>query len=149
LGELEELWQRHRDEVGFFVVYIREAHPEDGWVLSVNREEEIALADPTSLGERAAAAEACVLRLRTRIPVLLDDVDDAVAVAYGGWPDRLYLIGRDGRVAFQGEEGPFGFKPAELEQAIEAELVEHRGPAEEDAPPELLDPPPEARHVNR
>ena len=61
-------------------------------------------------------------RLRTRIPVLLDDVDDAVALAYGGWPDRLYLIGRDGRVAFQGEAGPDGFKPEELAAAIETEL---------------------------
>ena len=123
MGELEELHDRHGDAVAFFIVYIREAHPEDGWVLTTNREEQIALADPRSLDERAAAAEACVLRLRTRIPVLLDDVDDAVALAYGGWPDRLYLIGRDGRVAFQGDEGPFGFKPEELAQAIAAELA--------------------------
>ena len=122
MGELEELYDRHRDEVAFFIVYIREAHPEDGWVLADNRREEIEVADPTSLGERAAAAEACVLRLRTRIPVLLDDVDDAVALAYGGWPDRLYLIGRDGRVAFQGERGPDGFKPEELAAAIASEL---------------------------
>ena len=118
MGELEELYDRHGDEVAFFIVYIREAHPEDGWVLADNRSEEIAFADPTSLEERAAAAEACVLRLRTRIPVLLDGVDDAVALAYGGWPDRLYLIGRDGRVAFQGERGPDGFKPEELAAAI-------------------------------
>jgi hypothetical protein len=118
LGELEELYDRYRDEVAFFIVYIREAHPEDGWVLADNRREEIAVADPTSLEERAAAADACVLRLRTRIPVLLDDVDDDVALAYGGWPDRLYLIGRDGRVAFQGERGPDGFKPEELASAI-------------------------------
>ncbi len=122
MGELEHLYERHGGEVAFFIVYIREAHPEDGWVLAVNREEEIALTDPTSLDERGAAAEACALRLRTRIPVLLDDMDDAAALAYGGWPDRLYLIGRDGRIAFQGEEGPFGFKPEELAQAIEAEL---------------------------
>ncbi len=122
MGELERLYDRHGDEVAFFVVYIREAHPEDGWVLSVNREEQIALADATSLEERAAAAEACVVRLRPRIPVLLDEMDDAVALAYGGWPDRLYLIGRDGRIAFQGEEGPFGFKPDELAAAIETEL---------------------------
>jgi len=51
------------------------------------------------------------------VPTLVDDLDDAVARAYGGWPDRLYLIGRDGRVAFQGDEGPFGFKPELLEQA--------------------------------
>jgi hypothetical protein len=123
LGELEELYDRYRDEVAFFIVYIREAHPEDGWALADNRREEIALADPTSLAERAEAADACVLRLRTRIPVLLDDVDDAVALAYGGWPDRLYLIGRDGRVAFQGERGPDGFKPEELAAAIETELA--------------------------
>ncbi len=122
MGELEELYDRHRDEVAFFIVYIREAHPEDGWVLEENRGEGIALVDPVSLEERAAAADACAMRLRTRIPTLLDDVDDEVALAYGGWPDRLYLVGRDGRVAFQGERGPDGFKPEELEAAIEAEL---------------------------
>ena len=123
MGELEELYERHGDEVAFFIVYIREAHPEDGWVLASNRRAQIAIADPTSFDERADAAEACALRLRTRIPILLDGVDDAVASAYGGWPDRLYLIGRDGRVAFQGGEGPCGFEPAELAAAIEAELV--------------------------
>ena len=122
MGELEELYDRHGDDVAFFIVYIREAHPEDGWVLADNRREKIALADPTSLDERAAAADACVVRLRNRIPVLLDGVDDEVALAYGGWPDRLYLIGRDGRVAFQGERGPDGFKPEELAAAIETEL---------------------------
>jgi hypothetical protein len=122
LGELEELYERHGDEVAFFIVYIREAHPEDGWVLAGNRREEIALVDPMTLDERAQAAGACALRLRTTIPILLDDVDDAVAAAYGGWPDRLYLIGRDGNVAFQGAVGPFGFKPDELGEAIEAEL---------------------------
>jgi hypothetical protein len=123
LGELEELYERHAGEVAFLIVYIREAHPEDGWVLDSNRNEEIALADPTTLAERARAAEACVLRLRTRIPVVLDELDDRVALAYGGWPDRLYLIGRDGRIAFQGGEGPEGFRPEELATAIDAELA--------------------------
>jgi hypothetical protein len=122
LGELEELYQRHRDEVAFFIVYIREAHPEDGWVLADNRRDEITVIDPVSLDERAAAAEACAVRLDTRIPILLDDLDDAVASAYGGWPDRLYLIGRDGRIALQGEVGPFGFKPEELAHSLETEL---------------------------
>jgi hypothetical protein len=123
LGELEELYGRYGGEVAFFVVYIREAHPEDGWVLEDNRDEGIALADPVSLDERAAAAEACAVRLRTRIPILLDGVDDAVATAYGGWPDRLALVGRDGRVAFLGGPGPEGFKPAALAHAIEVELA--------------------------
>ena len=58
MGELEELHERHGDEVAFFIVYIREAHPEDGWVLADNRREEIAIDDPTTLDERAGAAAA-------------------------------------------------------------------------------------------
>jgi hypothetical protein len=122
LGELEDLHARYGDRVAFLIVYIREAHPEDGWVLADNRTEGIALHDPASDEERVATAETCGARLRTRIPVLVDGVDDAVASAYGGWPDRLYLIGSDGRVAFKGGEGPFGFLPQELAAAIEAEL---------------------------
>ena len=122
MGELEELHDRHGDDVSFFIVYIREAHPEDGWVLADNRRQQIVLVDPVSLDERAETASACALRLATRIPILLDDVDDAVASAYGGWPDRLCLISGDGRVAYLSEVGPFGFKPEELAHAIETEL---------------------------
>jgi hypothetical protein len=123
LGALETLCERYRDRVAFLVVYIREAHPEDGWVLESNRLNGVAITDPASPEERATVAEACALRLRIRMPVVVDDLDDAVARAYGAWPDRLYLVGRDGRVAFQGDEGPFGFRPELLEAAIEAELA--------------------------
>ena len=124
MGELEELHEQHGDRVEFLIVYIREAHPEDGWVLLSNRREGVAVVDPATLEERAAAAHACTARTPTRIPVALDRVDDEVASRYGGWPDRLYLVGRDGRIAYQGGEGPFGFLPEELEAAIERELAQ-------------------------
>ena len=113
----------YRDRVAFFVVYIREAHPEDGWVLTSNREAGIDVADPATKSERQRVAEACAVRLEIAMPMLLDDLDDKVARQYGGWPDRLYLVDRDGRIAFQGGEGPFGFKPYELAAAIETELA--------------------------
>ena len=122
MGALEELQRTYREDVAFFVVYIKEAHPEDGWVLDRNRRADVSVKDPATDEERAGVAESCALRMRMTLPVLIDRMDNAVASAYGGWPDRMYLIGRDGRVAFQGEEGPFGFKPAELETAIRAEL---------------------------
>src|SRR6202795_5207171 len=100
--------ERYADRIAFFVVYIKEAHPEDGWVLATNRREQIAVEDPSSDEERAGVAQSCALRLEIRMPVLIDGIDNEVARHYGGWPDRLYLIGKDGRVAFQGEEGPFG-----------------------------------------
>jgi hypothetical protein len=79
--------------------------------------------EPRSDEQRKEVASTCAVGLRMNMPMVVDKMDNAVASAYGGWPDRLYLIGRDGRIAFQGGEGPFGFKPEELEGAIERELA--------------------------
>ncbi len=117
------MWKQYGDRVEFVVVYIREAHPEDGWVVKPNREQDIRFLDPKSDAERVEVAEACGLRLEIRMPVVIDPIDDKIASAYGALPDRLYLIAKGGRVAFQGEPGPFGFRPAELEKAIELELA--------------------------
>ena len=68
MGPLHELWEKHASVVQFVVVYIREAHPEDGWVVTMNREQGIALNDPTTNAERENVAEACALRLEIRTP---------------------------------------------------------------------------------
>ncbi len=66
------------------------------------------------------------------MPALIDGLDDAVNTAYEGWPDRLYLVGKDGRIVMRGDRGPFGFKPDLLEGAIRAELGLPRTSAEGD-----------------
>jgi hypothetical protein len=109
--------------VRFVVVYVREAHPEEGWILPENRRSGIAVHEPTTDEERRAVATMCAANLKMSMQTVIDGVDNAVASAYGGWPDRLYLIGSDGRIAYQGGEGPFGFKPEELGRAIERELA--------------------------
>ena len=58
------------------------------------------------------------------MPLVVDTIDDRVGHAYSAMPDRLYVIDRDGRVAYQGGRGPFGFKPAEMEQALITLLLE-------------------------
>jgi hypothetical protein len=83
-----------------------------------NRRSGIAVQDPRSTEERLVVAQTCGVRLRLEMPMVVDAADNAVASTYGGWPDRLYLIDREGRIAYQSGEGPFGFKPEELEEAI-------------------------------
>jgi hypothetical protein len=122
LGALHELWETWGKQVSFVVVYIREAHPEEGWVVTPNRDEDIRINDPTSTDERVEVAATCAINLKIRIPVMVDEVDDQIARAYGALPDRLYLVDREGKVAFQGEPEPWGFDPAALGVAI-GELV--------------------------
>jgi hypothetical protein len=52
------------------------------------------------------------------MPMLVDAMDDRVSHAYSAMPNRLYIIDRSGRVAYQSGRGPFGFLPGEMEQAL-------------------------------
>jgi len=118
LGALHDLWETWQEKVTFVVVYIREAHPEEGWVVSPNRDEGIMINDPEDTDSRVEVAVSCAVNLKIRMPVVVDEVEDEIASAYGALPDRLYLIAADGTVAFQGERGTWGFDPTALEVAI-------------------------------
>lgn len=104
------------------MVYIREAHAIDSRSPMGGGGNPI-VEDPKTLEERNAVAEVCLTKLELEgIPALVDNMDDTANKAYGGWPDRLYLIGTDGKVAYKGGRGPFGFSTDELEDAIEEAL---------------------------
>jgi type I thyroxine 5'-deiodinase len=104
--------------VAFYAVYIEEAHPSDIWQMQSNIRDGVVFANPRTDGERVQAAESCVRKLGIRFPALIDGIDNTVERQYTGWPDRLVLIGRDGRVVYKSEPGPFGFEPAQLEGAL-------------------------------
>ncbi len=87
------------------------------------------LNDPKNIEERREVAGRCQVDLLHDIRTCVDGMDDAVSKAYAGLPTRLYLVGRDGRVAYAGGLGPWGFKPEELGEAIEEYLVRGDGVA--------------------
>ncbi len=99
-------------------MYIREAHPSDIWQMGSNVREGVVFRDPRSESERTQVADACVRKLGIRFPALVDGIDNTVEKMYTGWPDRLYLIDRAGRVEFKSAPGPFGFEPKDLELAL-------------------------------
>jgi hypothetical protein len=110
--------------VQFLGVYVREAHPTDGWRMESNDQAGIVITQPTSERERTAVAARCCQALHVTMPLVVDSIDDRVGHLYSGMPDRLYLISRDGRVVYKGGRGPFGFKPGELEQSIIMHLMD-------------------------
>ena len=88
--------------------------------MGVNVRENIVFRNPRSDGERFEVAGSCVRKLGIRFPALIDGIDNTVERLYTGWPDRLYLIDRDGRVVYKSRPGPFGFHPAQLEAALKS-----------------------------
>ena len=83
-----------------------------------------------SLEDREKAASTCVAALDLKIPVLLDDMDDSVAAAFHGQPDRLFILSPDGTIAYRGGRGPRGFNVTEMKSALARLLGEDGGGAE-------------------
>lgn len=104
------------------MVYIKEIHSTDGWQVDENERQQVLVRQHRSLEERVEVGQTCMLKMALEMPAVVDEMDDAVTRAYAALPERLYLIGRDGRVAYKGGLGPMFFRPLEWEEAIERYL---------------------------
>ncbi len=99
------------------LVYIREAHPDSVLFTLIGGKEVLEKVGQTdSPAERGERARQCLATLKLSIPAVIDREDNKVNAAYAGWPDRLYVVGTDGKIAFKGGPGPQGFKPEEVEK---------------------------------
>jgi len=98
------------------LVYIREAHP-DSVLFSQKEGTEslLKILQTNSLEDRAENAKMCLETLKLTCPTVIDREDNAVNIAYAGWPDRFVIVGVDGKIAYRGGPGPGGFKPNEVE----------------------------------
>lgn len=87
--------------------------------MDANEKQGVVFASPRNIDERTSLADACVRKLNLQIPALLDGFDNSTERAYTAWPDRLYVIDRDGTVAFKSQPGPFGFHPEDVRRKLE------------------------------
>ena len=108
-------------------MYIREAHPTD----SARPARHVQIEQPKTFLARKEVATACSAGLHLTIPQLVDDIDNTVMRAFDAFPDRLYIISPDGRIAFQGGRGPRGFSVPEMETALKKLLAAKSTPAKD------------------
>lgn len=114
--EVVPLFEQYQEKAQFLMVYIREAHPESviqvptpGGGMELRKFEQT-----DELLSRQESASYCTVLLDLPWPVLVDGEDNAVKEAYAGWPIRLMVIGKDGKLKFDGGQGPGGFQPSVL-----------------------------------
>jgi hypothetical protein len=122
------MYSQYRAHVEFFVIYVQEAHPTDGWQTDSNVAEGILFQQHQSYEERESVAATCSLDLHMSLPILVEEMDNAMDEAYGAAPERLYLIGADGRVVYHGGAGPHFFDLDEWEHAIAASVSTFAAP---------------------
>ncbi len=93
MASVEALKSKYQDRgVEFVVVYVEDPHPgEPGF-----RE----FSQPADHAERSAYAKRLAVERGMRARVVVDEMDDAVWKQYGSLPNMVYVIDRDGTVAY-------------------------------------------------
>jgi hypothetical protein len=115
---VNEIYREFRDRLDFYLIYIQEIHPVDGWQVRANVKDEILHMQPTTADERAEVASVCMLNLKFEMPMLLDNMDNEVDGNYAALPERLYVVDAKGNVAYRSEMGPWGFDAESWRAAI-------------------------------
>jgi len=99
----EQLYKTYADRVHFYLIYVREAHPIDGWALLSNP---FQIRSPQSIEERCKVAVAFHHKLKVTMPVLVDALDDLVEKNYACWPNRMYILDAQGKIVEKASAGP-------------------------------------------
>ncbi len=109
--QVEQLYEEHKDSAHFLMVYIREAHPDSKIQVKTTAGDEVlqTFVQTNDLALRREHAATCERTLS--FTMVMDGVDNRVNAAYAGWPIRLVVIDREGRVLDPGAPGPQGFSP--------------------------------------
>ena len=119
MAEVEQIRKDFQDQVELVLVYIKEAHPGDEWQMDSNVESEVVFDQPKSFEARVDLARTFMDRMKVETDTFVDDIRNTALACYAAWPERIYVIDREGRIVYKGGMGPFYFKPDELRKFLE------------------------------
>ena len=101
----------------FRIVYITEAHPDDGWV--VRTSDQPVVNQQKTFEERFDTAMEFRNKISDIVQVkfLVDEMDNKANITFGAIPERLAVL-FNGKVQWLGGPGPFKYSIEELEKYL-------------------------------
>lgn len=94
---MEELNAKYKDkDVEFFVVYSKEPHAGERRYFKKYDQH-------TSYEHKLKYARELVEEFGMKVPVLVDDLDEAVVEAYGRMPNMIFIIDKEGKIAYKSD----------------------------------------------
>ncbi|KYQ88436.1 thyroxine 5'-deiodinase [Tieghemostelium lacteum] len=110
---LQEIYEEFKDRAQFYIVYLKEIHPSDGWYIGGD---EISLThkNTTTMEQRQAyVSDMKEYSPFLTIPFLIDLMDDNFNFGYDAVPERLFVL-ENNKFQYVGGYGPFDFLPEQL-----------------------------------
>jgi len=111
---MDDVYEKYKDNpnVAMYVLFIREAHPNQMRWRDIDQ--------PTEFEERRKLATATCDEDHMKIPVLIDNMDNAVGIAYGRLPNSALIIDKNGIIV----EKQGWADPAEIDNVLARLLQE-------------------------
>jgi thiol-disulfide isomerase/thioredoxin len=119
MPDMNALYAPYKDRADFYFIYVEEAHATDGWPTESNEKDGVLFANAVRREDRVKAGAACSSGLKIPFPMLVDEMDNRVGRTYKAWPIRVYVVDKEGRIAFKSATGPFGFVVDAVRPALE------------------------------
>ncbi len=105
------MYKEYKAIAEFRIVYIREAHASDSsWPVPYAIDKSIT--QHNSYGERCDVAQRLLKDKALTLPTIIDGMDNRVTKAYDAFPNRAFLVRKDGRLGVAAGRGPRGYRPA-------------------------------------
>jgi len=76
VGALNALSVKYKGKVEFILVYIREAHPTDGWRVKPNEHDGVLLETAKTFNQKVQHADSCVRNLSIKFTTVVDNLDN-------------------------------------------------------------------------
>ena len=108
---MESMYRSYKDIAEIRLVYIREAHAA-GSGREVDYAVELDITQAKTYDQRCTTADMLLNAKSLTIPFVVDGIQNQVDAAYSAFPDRVFLVRQDGRLAVAAARGPRGFAPA-------------------------------------
>jgi hypothetical protein len=123
IAQLNRDYEQYKNRADFYLIYIREAHPGSKLYREKDGQRVLEVIDQTdTLAARQQLARDTVETFQLTLPTWVDGVGNQANREYAGWPVRFVAIGADGKLAYKGRLGPYGFWPSELEAWLQTSL---------------------------
>ncbi|XP_028392067.1 type I iodothyronine deiodinase-like [Dendronephthya gigantea] len=117
ITKLDQMLEVHRDFsdiADFVVIYVQEAHPDDGWRMKNNYN----IRRHKSIEDRVEASQTLRSLLPSGIRFCVDTMTDEASKSYSGCPNRILVIEED-TLVYQNGPGPTWFDFDETRECLQ------------------------------
>ncbi|WAR12853.1 IOD1-like protein [Mya arenaria] len=117
LAQFNQLVDDFAHVIDFVTIYIKEAHPLNGWNLIGNKHD---IRQHETIQDRIKAAK-LLSDSGLRCPLYVDTMENDAQLAFSSFPESLFVLEK-GKIAFKAL-GPFAYDPCKLRSLINGKRV--------------------------